>query len=97
MLRRWFVANAAARGIRLTATEYEVEGDLDARAFLGLDGPRAGFTAVRVKGVMSSPNATREQLVETCEYVQATSPARDSVTNTVPVIRTIEISLNSGL
>jgi OsmC-like protein len=34
-----YVANAAARGIELTAMEYELEGDLDVRSFLGLDGP----------------------------------------------------------
>jgi len=39
-----YVANAAARGIQVTRMEYDVEGDVDVRTFLGLTGPRAGFT-----------------------------------------------------
>jgi len=39
------VANAAARGIEVTQMEYDIEGDVDVRTFLGLAGPRAGFTA----------------------------------------------------
>jgi uncharacterized OsmC-like protein len=86
-----YVANAAARGIDLTTMEYEVEGDLDVRSFLGLDGPRAGFTSVRVTGRVASPNATREDLVELCEHVQATSPVRDIIANEVPVRTTLEL------
>jgi uncharacterized OsmC-like protein len=71
-----YVANAAARGIELTAMEYELEGDLDVRSLLGLEGPRAGFTEIRAKGWVSSPNATKEQLVELCQYVQDTSQVR---------------------
>jgi uncharacterized OsmC-like protein len=86
-----YVANAAARGIELTAMEYELEGDLDVRPFLGLAGPRAGFTEIRAKGWVSSPNATKEQLVELCQYVQDTSPVRDSLANPVPVTTTLEV------
>lgn len=45
-----YVANAAAKGIEITRMDYEVEGDLDVRPFLGQDGPRPGFTAIRVTG-----------------------------------------------
>jgi uncharacterized OsmC-like protein len=86
-----YVANAAARGIELTAMEYELEGDLDVRSFLGLAGPRAGFTEIRAKGWVSSPNATKEQLVELCQYVQDTSPVRDSLANPIPVTTTLEV------
>jgi uncharacterized OsmC-like protein len=86
-----YVANAAARGIDLTRMDYEVEGDLDARSFLGLEGPRAGFTSVRVIGRVSSPNATPEQLVELCEYVQSTSPVRDIIANEVAVATSLEV------
>lgn len=86
-----FVANAAAKGIEVTHMEYEVEGDFDVRPFLGLPGDRPGFTEIRAKGKVSSPNATREQLEELCQYVQDTSPVRDSLANAVPVKTTLEI------
>lgn len=84
-------ANAAARGIELTRMEYEVEGDFDARAFLGLEGPRAGLTGIRARGTVSSPNATPDQLQELCRYVQQTSPVRDTLTHAVPVETTLTV------
>jgi uncharacterized OsmC-like protein len=87
-----YVANAAARGIEITRMEYEIEGDLDVRPFLGLDGPRAGFTAIRAKGTVSSPNASAEQLQELCQYVQDTSPVRDCLANPIPIHTTLEIA-----
>ena len=86
-----FAANAAAKGIEITRMEYEVEGDLDVHRFLGLDGQRPGFTAIRARGYVSSPNASREQLEELCQYVQDTSPVRDSLVNPVPVETTLEV------
>ncbi|MCH7231647.1 OsmC family protein [Glycomyces sp. L485] len=86
-----YVANAAARGIDIEQMEYEVEGDLDVHRFLGLDGERAGFTEIRVKGTVKSPNATREQLTELCRYVQDTSPVRDIIANPVPVKTSLQV------
>lgn len=86
-----YVANAAARGIAITSMEYDVEGDLDLHAFLGLPGARAGFTEIRAKARVSSPNATEEQLVELCRYVQETSPVRDCLANPVPVTTSLEV------
>lgn len=86
-----YVANAAARGIEIRSMEYELEGDIDVGNFLGLDGPRPGFTGIRVKGKVSSPNATDEQLTELCEYVQRTSPVRDTLAQPVPVTTSLEI------
>ena len=87
-----YVANAAARGIDITRMEYEVEGDLDVRSFLGLDGSRAGFQEIRVKGTVASPNADQQQLTELCQYVQDTSPVRDVIANAVPVRTSLEIA-----
>lgn len=87
-----FAANAAARGIELDSMEYEVEGDFDVRPFLGQPGPRPGFTAIRATGRVSSPNASREQLEELCQYVQDTSPVRDILANPTPVETTLEIA-----
>lgn len=80
-----YVYNAAAKGIEIEELRYEVEGDLDLHRFLGLDGPRAGFSAIRATGWVRSPNATKSQLEELCEYVQDTSPVRDILANPVPV------------
>ena len=80
-----YAYNAAARGIELSELRYEVEGDIDLRTFVGLEGPRAGFTAIRAKSWVKSPNATTAQLEELCQYVQDTSPVRDCLANPVPV------------
>jgi uncharacterized OsmC-like protein len=86
-----YVANAAAQGITIERMEYDVEGDIDVRTFLGQEGPRAGFTGIRVTGRVSSPNATREQLDALCRYVQDTSPVRDIIANPVPVETRLEV------
>ncbi|HSL60048.1 MAG TPA: OsmC family protein [Acidimicrobiales bacterium] len=87
-----YAANAAAQGIDITRMDYEVEGDIDVRDFLGQDGPRPGFTEIRVTGHVSSPNATEEQLTALCEHVQATSPVRDIIANPVPVTTSLEVT-----
>jgi uncharacterized OsmC-like protein len=87
-----FVYNAAARGYDLEELTYEVEGDLDLRNFVGIaEGPRPGFTEIRVKAHARSSNATPEQLDELCRYVQDTSPVRDIIANPVPVTTSIEV------
>ncbi|MFA9429352.1 OsmC family protein [Egicoccus sp. AB-alg2] len=86
-----YVANAAARGIDIDRMEYEVEGDFDVRAFLGLEGARPGFTRIRVTGRVSSSNATDEQLRDLCDYVQQTSPVRDVLAHPTPVETHLEI------
>lgn len=41
--------------------------------------------------IVSSPNATREQLEELSQDVQDTSPVRDCLANPVPVATTLEV------
>ncbi len=77
-------ADDPGRG-ELREPRHEIEGDLDLRTFVGLAGPRAGFTANRATGWVKSPNATTAQLEELCQYVQDTSPVRDCLANPVPV------------
>ena len=86
-----YVANASARGIEIEAMEYEIEGDLDVQSFLGLEGGRPGFTEIRAKGRVVSPNATQEELEELCQYVQDTSPVRDCLANSIPVETTLQV------
>lgn len=87
-----FVANAAARGIELSELRYEVEGDIDVQNFLGMTKEtRPGFSAIRARAWIRSPNASREQLDELCRYVQDTSPVRDIIANPVPVDTTLDV------
>lgn len=87
-----FVANAAAKGIELSELRYEVTGDIDVQAFLGMTKEtRPGFSAIRARAWVRSPNATTEQLEELCQYVQDTSPVRDIIANAVPVDTSLEV------
>jgi uncharacterized OsmC-like protein len=87
-----FVANAAARGIELSELRYEVEGVIDVQNFLGMTKEtRPGFSAIRARAWVRSPNGSQEQLDELCRYVQDTSPVRDIIANPVPVDTTLEV------
>ncbi len=80
-----FVYNAAAQGIRVDALEFELEGELDLRGFLGLsDHVRPGYQGIRVNYRVQA-DAPREKIVELCEYVQRTSPVLDILRNPVSV------------
>jgi uncharacterized OsmC-like protein len=80
-----YVYNAAARGITIESLRFDVEGELDLRAFLGLSNTvRPGFERITFRATVKA-NAPREQLEELCEYVQRTSPVLDIVRNPVPV------------
>ena len=87
-----FVANAAARGVELSELRYEVTGDIDVQNFLGMTKEtRPGFSAIRARAWVRSPNATAEQLEELCQYVQDTSPVRDIIANATPVDTSMEV------
>ncbi len=87
-----YAVNAAARGIELSELRYEVEGDIDVQNFLGMTKEtRPGFSEIRARAWVRSPNASREQLEELCQYVQDTSPVRDCLANPVPVTTTLEV------
>ena len=80
-----FVYNAAAQGIQVDALTFELEGDLDLRAFLGLtDTVRPGYEGIRLTYFVRA-DAPRQQLEELCDYVQRTSPVLDILRNPVPV------------
>src|SRR6266511_3955689 len=86
-----FAYNAAAMGYELEELSYEIEGDLDLRNFVGIaEGPRPGFSAIRVRGKAKARNATPEQLEELCQYVQDTSPVLDIIANPVSVETSLE-------
>ena len=84
-----FAYNAAAQGIEIEDLAFQLEGEVDTNAFLGLrDDVRPGYESLRVRYQVKSP-ASREQLVALGEYVQRTSPVLDIIANPVPV--TIEL------
>lgn len=80
-----FIYNAAAQGVNVESLSFDLEGDLDLRAFLGLSKDvRPGYEGIRLSYRVKS-NAPREKIVELCNYVQSTSPVLDIIRNPVPV------------
>ena len=80
-----FVYNAAAQGIKIESLEFDLEGDLDLHAFLGLsDQVRPGYENIRLSYRVKS-DAPREKIIALCDYVQKTSPVLDIISNPVPV------------
>jgi uncharacterized OsmC-like protein len=80
-----FIYNAAALGIEVASLKFDMEGDLNLRAFLGLsEEARPGYEGIRLTYQVKS-NAPREKIEELCGYVQKTSPVLDILRNPVPV------------
>lgn len=80
-----FVYNAAARGIEVRSLTFEMEGDLDLQAFLGIsDARRPGYENIRVTYQVDC-DASDEDVDELCAYVQRTSPVLDVLRNPVDV------------
>jgi uncharacterized OsmC-like protein len=85
-----FIYNAAAQGINVESLSFDLEGDLDLRAFLGLSKEvRPGYSGIHLTYRVKS-DASREKIEELCDYVQKTSPVLDIIRNPVPVTVTIE-------
>ncbi len=75
------VYHAAARGIAIESVESEIEGNLDARGFLGLsDEVYKGFKNIDVTFTIKS-DAPAEQLEELAKF----SPVFDTMTRAIPV------------
>lgn len=80
-----FVYNAAAQGISVESLTFDLEGDLDLRAFLGIsEKVRPGYEGIRLTYRVRS-DAPKEKILELCDYVQKTSPVLDVIRNPVPV------------
>jgi uncharacterized OsmC-like protein len=85
-----FVYNAAAMGIRVESLSFKLVGDLDLHAFLGLsEKSRPGYENIKLTYRVKS-DASREKIVELCNYVQKTSPVLDIIRNPVPVTVALE-------
>ncbi len=80
------IYHAAARGIGIQAVESHLEGDLDARGFLGLsDEVRKGYHDIRMRMRVRS-DASPSTLRELAQY----SPVYDIVSRSLPVELIIE-------
>ncbi|HEY3527811.1 MAG TPA: OsmC family protein [Nocardioides sp.] len=76
-----FVYNAAARGITVRSLDFDIEGELDLHAFLGLsDDTRPGYQHIAIEYHVDA-DVSDEQIDELCNYVQRTSPVLDIVRN----------------
>ena len=84
-----FVYPAAAKGVRVDALEFTMEGDVDLHGFLNLsDKVRPGFQNIRVTAHVKA-DAPRAVIQELLEYAMKTSPVMDTLRNPVPV--TVEL------
>lgn len=80
-----YAYNAAARGIDIEELTFDLKGDLDLHAFLGLsDERRPGFENINLTYRVKS-SAGQDELAELEEYVLRTSPVLDIIRNPVPV------------
>ncbi len=84
-----FVYNASAQGITIESLDFSLEGKIDLHTFLGLsETKRPGYENIKVKYRVKA-DASREKMVELCNYVQQTSPVMDIIRN--PVSVTVEM------
>lgn len=80
-----FVAVCSLKGIELTSLEFQSEGELDLRGFLGLDPEvKPGYSEMR-QTVRVTGSGTREQYEEVLGIVVATSPNYFNLTKPVGI------------
>ncbi len=81
---------ASLQGIKIDSLEFEAEGNLDARGFLGVSPDvRRGFQDVHITCRISA-DAPQSKLQELVDLGKKYSPVYDIVTNGVPVTITTE-------
>lgn len=79
------VYNASALGIEISSLNFELEGEIDLHAFLGLsEQTRPGYKNIVVK-VHANTSASKEQFEELFTYVKKTSPVLDIISNPTSV------------
>jgi uncharacterized OsmC-like protein len=89
------VYNASAQGINIKSLSFDIEGDLNLHAFLGLsESIRPGYSGINVK-INANTDASQDKLDELCRYVEKTSPILDCIRNPVPI--TLTINSNNSL
>lgn len=78
-------AYATVLGIEVESVRVDVEGDLDLHGFLNLTDERAGFTGVRYKTTIVSPENDPEKLQTLEELSVRRCPVLDIIRNPVPL------------
>lgn len=83
------VYNGSAMGIKIKSLSFDISGELNLHAFLGLsEVTRPGYENISVKINIDS-DASKDKVEELCKYVEKTSPLLDCLRNPVPVTITI--------
>jgi uncharacterized OsmC-like protein len=80
-----YAANAAALGIDIDEISIEVTGQGSLEGFMNLRNQRPGISNISVKTEVKAPKATKEQLQQLHDYVNAHSPIWDTIANPVAV------------
>lgn len=79
-----YAANAAAMGIDLQEITLDLTADGDLQGFMNIGKTRPGLSKINVQANIRA-NATREQLQELHDYVNAHSPIWDTLANPVRI------------
>jgi uncharacterized OsmC-like protein len=79
-----YAANASVAGIEIKDLNINVEGDIDLRAFLGIQPGHAGFSAIRATVDLVS-DAEPEAVAALHQRVAATSPVGNTLSAAVDV------------
>lgn len=80
-----FIAYASVHGVKIDELRTELEGEVDVRGFLGIDGNvRPGFREIRVKFFVKS-DAPESKIRELIQLTERLSPVTDSLRYGVPV------------
>ena len=81
-----FVYNASAQGINVKSLEFDLEGELDLQAFLGISKDvRPGYSEIRLN-YRTECDAPAEKVDQLWSHVEKTSPVLDILRNPVPVV-----------
>ncbi|MDY6775272.1 MAG: OsmC family protein [Halobacteria archaeon] len=86
-----YAGHAAAKGIEIEDMEFEFEGELDLRGFLGIGDVRPGYDEISCR-LSIETEASEEEIESLHEEVKQTSPLYDNVTNEV----SLDISLETN-
>lgn len=80
-----YVANAAARGIKIDSFELGLEGDIDLPAFFGFKDANPGFSTIKVKAYVKS-SAPKDELQKLLEHAVKHSPVTNTVSRSVKIV-----------
>jgi len=86
--------NAAAWGINIKSLSFDIAGDINLHAFLGLsESSRPGCSNIQVK-INIDADTSQQKIEELCKYVEKTSPILDCIRNPVTTDITISSQIN---